>query len=95
MEPPPSDRRPTPYLPPKIQRRTSEPRAKVGDRQNCPYRIARPELNYNLASFSGSKNGVGQSGTVWDSLFRVTDIYRDSLRLCTGCHGGLSRVLTY
>ena len=69
MEPPPSDRRPTPYLPPKIQRITSEPKAKVEDRQNCPHRTARRELNYNLASFGGGKNGVGQAGTGWDSLF--------------------------
>ena len=65
MEPPPSERRHTPYFRPKIQRSTSEPKAKVADQQNCPYRTARRELNYNLASFGGGKNGVAQSGTVF------------------------------
>ena len=69
MEPPPSDRRHTPYFRPNRQRITSEPRAKVGDQQNCPYRTARPELNYNLASFGGGKNGVDRLGQAWTAFF--------------------------
>ena len=95
MDPPPSERRHTPYFRPKIQRITSELKAKVEDRQNCPYRTARRELNYNLASFGGGKNGVGQSGSVWDSLFSFSDIYRDSLGGVPGCPGGLYLGLTY
>ena len=95
MEPPPL-RAPTyAIISPNRQRITSERGAKVDDQGNCPYRIARPELNYNLASFGGGKNGVGQSGTVRDSLFSFSDIYRDSLGGVQGCPGGLSRGLTY
>ena len=81
MEPPHSERLHTPYFRPNRQRRTSELKTKVEVRQNCPHRIARPELNYNLASLGGGKNGVGQSWTVRDSLLltsqeRPLNLYR-------------------
>ena len=70
MEPPPSRAQTYAILSPNIRRTKSERGAKVADHQNCPFRIARPELNYNLASFGGGKNGGGQAWTGLDRLFQ-------------------------
>ena len=52
--------------------------------RNCPHRIGRPEYNYNLASFRGSKMGwdrLGQAGTGWDRLFSCLAYYSSPLRV--------------
>ena len=87
MEPPPS-RAPTyAILSPNIRRTTSERGAKVENQQNCPFRIARPELNYNLASLGGGKNRVEQSGSVRNSLLLTSqekplNLHRPQKGLC-------------
>ena len=87
MEPPPLRAPTIAIISPKRQRITSDRQAKVEDQQNCPYRIARPELNYNLASFGEGKNGVAQSGSVRNSLLLTSqekplNLHRPPKGLC-------------
>ena len=77
MEPPPSEPRLSPFYPRKDSEQRANGRRKSRDQQNCPYRIARPELNYNLASLGGGKNG---GGTVLDSPEQpFTELHKKTL----------------
>ena len=88
MDDPSAESRQEARLPPNRQRITSKPKAKVSDLGNCPHRVARPESNYNLASFGGGKNGVDRLGQAWTGFYTTRILRRTrETALKGGCPG--------